>query len=150
MRRYVLKAIGLCVYSIGTKHVDFVKDLPRYGLSDNLNFTKKQRDHVKQLIGVGGEIFVMEEFSEKKEIPLSKIKDIKDNENKCYVFENAKKQVVKGIKNTGDIKLSFQEPYKMKRVYEVERVLSMLDEYGLKEFLLKEIAVTTKLTKLEE
>lgn len=146
----MLKAIGLYVHSIETKHVDFIKDLPRCGLTNSLRHATEQREHLEKLTGMQGEIFIVEEFLEKEAIPFCKIKDIEENEKKYYTLENNRGQVVKRIEDAGNIVLSFQEQYKMTRVYEVERALDRIDEYGLKEFEPKENTITIRLTKLEE
>lgn len=149
MARYVIKVNGIYVSHVGEDSIDLVKELPRYGLTDNLRQAEKQLGYVKSLMGLEGKILVQKTSITKKVVKVDEIDDLDNTEGKYYILENDRNQAVKGIEDTGDIQLSFQQCYKMCKVYQVDRVMSRLDEYGLKGYQLKEVTVQTVTEEIE-
>lgn len=141
--------MDMYVDNIGESYVELVKEIPRYGLTDNLRFAQTQQKLLKELLGVDGEIFGKSIFIKKKNVPIDEIVDSENVDEKYYIFENDSSQAVSRIEDTGNIELSFQKCYKMTRDYEVERVKKRLEDYGLRGYKLKEVTVQVIIEKLE-
>lgn len=146
IKRYVVKVSGLLATDIGEDSVTLQKEIPRYGLTDNLQHAKRQQSQLEKILGKKGEIYSIAKKLEKRVVRLDEFEE--DSGVKYYVFENDKGQAVKYIADTGDIALSFQEAYEMTKAYQVNRVSERLEEYGLDEYSLKEVVVRTTIEKV--